>query len=315
MIPRVGNALVLALSALLLSCGGPLDVGGSPEGDGGDDDPLSVPDMAEPGTLDALHRTIILPSCAGQAGLCHYGQFEPNLSTPALTYENLVRRPSLEHGKQLRVAPGDPDSSLLIDKLRNRNVISQMPLGATPLPDDQIAEIEAWIQAGALRRPGAEPAPVLNNPPAVPEIAIFDGAGNRLDSAGQTVVHPGQPLTFRMSVEDYETADPDVYIALFELFTSSNELVLLVPQNGTDGTLAIATYEDAAPEGKGDKLDYRFDYTFPDTVFLVDQAQQMTEVPSAGLTLNIIAAYADQLPQNEGMLVFTLGVESLKVAP
>src|SRR5678815_5558764 len=107
---------------------------------------------------------IIAKRCSGQPGLCHNGQFEPNLSTPALAYAYLVNRPGLERTDRLRVSPGSSATSFLVDKLRNRGVSTQMPLGAEPLAEADIAEIEAWIDGGALRAPGADPAPVLNNP-------------------------------------------------------------------------------------------------------------------------------------------------------
>lgn len=43
---------------------------------------------------------------------------------------------------------GDPAASLLIDRLRARNGQTLMPPGPTPIPDDQIATFEAWIEAG-----------------------------------------------------------------------------------------------------------------------------------------------------------------------
>ncbi|HEY5950217.1 MAG TPA: hypothetical protein VIV40_32200, partial [Kofleriaceae bacterium] len=123
---------------------------------GAEDDPLLVTTTAAPGSLDDLHERIIAKRCSGQPGLCHNGQFEPNLSTPALTYAYLVNRPGIEKADRLRVQPGNPGASLFIDKIRNRNgVATQMPLGAEPLEEAEIKELEAWITAGALRAPGA----------------------------------------------------------------------------------------------------------------------------------------------------------------
>jgi len=304
-----------ALTVIALGCEGPIDAGGEPAGADSEADPLAVPDLAEPGSLDALQREVILPSCAGQAGLCHHGQFEPNLSTAALTYENLVLRPSLERNDQARVVPGDPAGSLLIDKLRDREVISRMPLGAEPLAEEDIAAIEAWIQAGALRRPGAAPAPVLNNPPAQPELALFDATGVRLDGAGQVLVHPGDTLTLRMSVEDFETPDDAMFLTGFELLTADNRAVLLVPANGSDGYIAYGEYDAAAPDGIGDKLSYRADFTFTDPLVLVGDDGEMTEVPAAGLALTPLVFYADQPIQSGGMLTFKFEVGLIQVAP
>src|SRR5688500_17631195 len=165
-----------------VACGG--GDGGDPAVDAGvDEDPLAVPSAPPPGSLDDLHSKVIAKRCSGQPGLCHNGQFEPNLSTPGLTYSYLVNRPGIEKPSLLRVKPGNAAQSLFIDKIRNRNVATQMPLGAEPLDEADIVALEKWINDGALRAPGAAPAPVLNNPPRRPQIGIFNGT-NRLDGTG-----------------------------------------------------------------------------------------------------------------------------------
>jgi len=55
-----------------------------------------------------------------------------------------------------RVAPGDPDASLLMHKLEGEApdgfhvCAERMPLGRDPLPSVHLAAIRAWIAAGAL---------------------------------------------------------------------------------------------------------------------------------------------------------------------
>ncbi|HET7502604.1 MAG TPA: hypothetical protein VFK02_16400, partial [Kofleriaceae bacterium] len=167
-----------------------------------DDDPLAVTDTPATGSLDDLHQRIIAKRCSGQPGLCHNGQFEPNLSTPALTYAYLVGRPAIEKLDRLRVRPRDAAHSLLVDKLRNRNGVStQMPLGADPLDEADIKAIESWIDSGALRAPGADPPPQLNNPPHRPEVAIYSNAGVRLDGAGPVRITTNTTLVLRHSVQ------------------------------------------------------------------------------------------------------------------
>ena len=179
---------ILATFVLLAACGN--DQAREHETDAGvDPDPLAVVSTAPAGSLDELHERVIAKRCSGQPGLCHNGQFEPNLSTPALTYAYVVNRPGIEKSDRLRVKPGDPAGSLLIDKIRNRGgVATQMPLGAEPLDEADIKAIEAWITAGALRAPGAAPAPILNNPPKRPQLAIFSSTGVRLDGVGPVTV-------------------------------------------------------------------------------------------------------------------------------
>lgn len=314
--PHWAGALALVTAAIVAGCESPIDAGGTPSAVVEELDPLTVPTEVAAGSLDDIHRTIILRSCAGQAGLCHNGQFEPNLSTPALTYENLVLRPSIERGKWARAVPGSPDASLLMDKLRDKDVISQMPLGAEPLPEEEIALVEAWIQSGALRRPGAGPVPALNNPPAEPELAVFNASGMRLDGAGQVVVPVGTALTFRQSVEDFELDDADIPVTIFTLTTPEGLYVVLDPAMGADGYLGYGTFEPAgAPESKGDLLNWRFDFVMPAEVTLLDDYGMTSLAPSAGLSLTVVAYYADGDLGQGGILTFAFVPDLLKVQP
>ena len=47
------------------------------------------------------------------------------------------------------VAPGDPGKSLLLSKLKGTADGERMPLGETPLTDQQLATVERWIQQGS----------------------------------------------------------------------------------------------------------------------------------------------------------------------
>jgi hypothetical protein len=203
------RASALALLGLA-ACG--IDTARPPTSDAGvdDDDPLSVSVAPAAGSLDDLHERILAKRCSGQPGLCHNGQFEPNLSTPAMTYAYLVGRPALEKPELLRVRPGDPDRSLFIDKVRNRGVATQMPLGAEPLAEADIQALEAWIEGGALREPGAPAAPTLNNPPRRPEIGIFDAAGARLDIGDRPgrAGHDADAAPQRAGLRDSRCVDP-----------------------------------------------------------------------------------------------------------
>jgi hypothetical protein len=281
---------------------------------------LAVSENLPAGSLDALHRDIIAPSCAGQAGLCHNGQFEPNLSTPALAFENLVVRPSLEHKKQLRVAPGAPGASLLIDKLRNRDVISRMPLGADPLAEDDIVAMERWIEGGALRRPDAAPAAQLNNPPEEPAIGVFDASGSRLDALGTVTVSPLTSLTFRQTVSDFETDDSSVPYAVFILQTADQLQLIVNPAApaGAGGNIGIATFDGAnPPNDKGEPLDWRWEWVVPETVDLMtgEGAIAAKGVPTAGMSLTVLAAYVDGPLDQGGMLTFSFVQDLVKVSP
>ncbi len=66
-------------------------------------------------------------------------------------YRSTVNVPSRTHRKLLRVAPGDPERSLLYLKLllphRGGYRGGRMPLSMDPLTDQQIALIRAWIES------------------------------------------------------------------------------------------------------------------------------------------------------------------------
>ncbi len=295
-------------AALAAGCAEPIDAGGGGVDAGVDDDPLApevIDDAPAAGSFDALYRDVIAPRCSGQPGLCHNGQFEPNLSAPSLAYAYLVARPSLEKPDRRRVAPGDAAASVLIDKLRGRDVATRMPLGAEPLAEADIAALEAWIDAGALRRPGADPAPVLNEPPRAPEIGVFDGAV-RLDGAAGATVAVGQTITLRHSVHDFELADAAIPFGAFVLSATDGRNAVLVPAAADDPHVAPTQYDAAGPMGAGDLLNWRFTWTVPATVELYDEVSDTrTPVAADGLVLTPIALYVDSF--TGGIAAFGIG--------
>lgn len=294
-----------------------IDPGGSPPVDIPDDDPLRIERTVDPGSLDDIFERIIRPSCAGQPGLCHNGQFEPNLSTPALTFETMVTRPSLERRGQERVVPGDPAKSLLMDKLRNQNVISQMPLGARSLSEEDIQAIEQWIERGAKRRESDGPLPKIDNPPEPPEFALYDTSGARLDPGGGAVAKVGTQITFRMSTNDFEVPDPSIPYAFFMLQTSNNEIAIINPTGPASiQTLGVATYNDVgAPESKGERLNWGWEYQIPPQLDVIGEGDKVRSIDTAGESLLVLAAYYDRLPDNGGLLALSFRYNGLRVEP
>jgi mono/diheme cytochrome c family protein len=62
----------------------------------------------------------------------------------------LVNIPSKEVPSLMRVEPGDPDNSYLVQKVEGTAAVGgRMPLNRTPLTDEQIALIRRWISEGA----------------------------------------------------------------------------------------------------------------------------------------------------------------------
>jgi len=135
-------------------------------------DPLDASLCAQPDpTFDSLFTVIIRGSCAVEG--CHAGVppdgsaptgmmlLDPN--DPALSYANLVGVDAMGvecgDGARRRVVAGDPDASLLIQKLEGNGTPDgaecgdRMPQGGPYLRDSTIAVFREWIAAGALRTP------------------------------------------------------------------------------------------------------------------------------------------------------------------
>jgi hypothetical protein len=104
-------------------------------------------------TLTQLQSTIFTPICSG----CHTGggsslPSSMNLSNAAATFAAIVGVASTEQASVLRVSAGNPDASYLVRKIEGAAGITggRMPLGGAPLDPTLIANVRAWITAGAL---------------------------------------------------------------------------------------------------------------------------------------------------------------------
>jgi len=135
------SVLALALALLLGGCG----TVKSPT------EPAPAPGTVPALTFTQIQAQIFTPVCAKSG--CHAAGSSPSglVLEAGQSYGNLVGRPAAENGTLARVAPGDPDHSYIILKLRGDPSISgeRMPLGGPYLTSDQIAGIAAWIRAGA----------------------------------------------------------------------------------------------------------------------------------------------------------------------
>ena len=145
--PLSRMAFVLC-SLLIAACAGNgegLDANGRPLAPGGAPPPLSA-DFA------SLQANIFTPVCS----VCHIGGSAPEgLRLDAdNSYSLLVGVPSTEVPSVLRVKPGDPDNSYIIQKLEGHAAVGvQMPFGCPTsqpcLPTATIAFIRQWITDGA----------------------------------------------------------------------------------------------------------------------------------------------------------------------
>jgi hypothetical protein len=134
------------LCAWLCACSGSgvgLDSNGQPlsSSNSGGTVPLAA-------TFDAIQANVFTPICS----VCHIGATAPEglMLDAAHSYNLLVGVPSTEVPSILRVSPGDPTNSYIIQKLEGHAAVGgQMPLGETPLPAATIAFIAQWITDGA----------------------------------------------------------------------------------------------------------------------------------------------------------------------
>ena len=142
-----GRNLSLITSLLLAACGG----GGGDGGGGGGGPPPPPPPPPPPAiepTLASIQDNVFTPICT----TCHAGAAAPNglRLEEGMSHAMLVNVPSLEVPALLRVEPGNPDDSYLIQKIEGTAAVGgRMPLGGDALPPDTIAAIRQWITDGA----------------------------------------------------------------------------------------------------------------------------------------------------------------------
>jgi hypothetical protein len=134
-------------AVLLGGCAGNgvgLDASGRPVPPGGGNGGPLTADFA------SIQDHVFTPICT----VCHAGGSAPQglRLDAANSYALLVGVPSTEVPSILRVKPGDPDNSYLIQKLEGHaSVGAQMPFGGPPLSADTIAVMRQWIVDGAAQ--------------------------------------------------------------------------------------------------------------------------------------------------------------------
>ncbi len=154
---RARTAL-LGISVLVAACAGNgegLDENGRPaEQDDGE---------GLTSEFTSIQANVLTPLCT----TCHSGAAAPLglRLNEGVSYALLVNAPSTEVPSLLRVDPGNPDNSYLIQKLEGTAAVgARMPLGGSPLPPETIAVVRQWILEGAIgpEQAGAQ-APSLSS--------------------------------------------------------------------------------------------------------------------------------------------------------
>jgi hypothetical protein len=139
---------VLAATFAIASCAGSgdgLDANGRPIDDGDGNVGVLTPDWA------SIQANVFTPICTR----CHVGANAPQglRLDEANSYGALVGVASSEAPGVLRVRPGDPGGSYLVQKLEGRAAVgARMPLGEPALPEATIQVIRQWISDGAAPR-------------------------------------------------------------------------------------------------------------------------------------------------------------------
>jgi len=135
----ITGILAVAGSALLVGCGG-----GSSS---------SAPQEA---TFQRIQHEVFDVSCSADSCHSSVGQAGGLILEEGLSWNSLIDQVPANHAANThgmkRVWPGDPTRSYLIAKLTNNLAAGEgfpMPYNATPLDEETIKVLEAWITAGA----------------------------------------------------------------------------------------------------------------------------------------------------------------------
>ena len=153
----VNKTNFLAAKGFLLSCLVSIVAGcsaGNGEGldENGQPNPIAPPAASD---FQEIQDTVFTPICTQ----CHIGANAPQglRLDAANSYAMLVNVASAEVSTLLRVNPGNPDQSYLVQKIQGTAAVGgRMPLGQAALPQDRIDLIREWITSGA---PPASAAP------------------------------------------------------------------------------------------------------------------------------------------------------------
>jgi hypothetical protein len=96
-----------------------------------------------------------LGTAGGKCGYCHYpGGMTPDLTNPFDPTNGVINTSGIGiYADKTRVIPGDPDGSLLIQKVEateeSAEIGAPMPLHYTPLTAEQVETVRQWILEGA----------------------------------------------------------------------------------------------------------------------------------------------------------------------
>ena len=105
-----------------------------------------------PPTYDQIFDQVLSVSCGaqGNSGACHGtagAKGDLVLAERDQAHAYLLG----EMGARARIIPGEPECSLLVQRLESEDASFRMPLGTQPLSEGQLCAIRQWIANGAER--------------------------------------------------------------------------------------------------------------------------------------------------------------------
>jgi hypothetical protein len=269
-------ALVVLLCCGCAGSGEGLDANGRPVSGGGGGGPGPVSDFTQ------IQDSIFTPICT----VCHAGAAAPLglRLDEAVSYAMLVGVPSVQQPALLRVAPGDPDASYLVQKIEGRAAVGErMPLGGPPLTQQSIDLVRQWISQGAPAPMGAllaglQPLHVVATIPAAGErfelveeiVLIFSqdidasvamsGVFTLFASGGDNSFDEGNESEVGLAAIDVPLANPAVVMLSLQRALPADSYRLTL--RGT-GTIALADVDARVLDGDGDGLaggDHRVEF-------------------------------------------------------
>lgn len=224
----------LLVVILIAGCKGD-DVPANPYDDvdyGTDIDVVYAP---EPTSMVGIYENVLRVYCDNPG--CHDGSFEPDFRSVQSSWSTLVyhdlNKNTADSAYNFRVVPGDADASMLWYRLNQGSAaLQQMPATGQTVPANELANIRAWIENGALDMFGN--AGVLPN--GEPQIQgyfatdqsytqRFDELDNRADSLLSNPFNMTQNTNFNMIflVEDDSTAIEDMQVNQLKLSLDMND--------------------------------------------------------------------------------------------
>ena len=165
---RTHGMVTFCVSAVLSGCGG---------GGGDNDSPppqqQQPPPAGQTSLFQQVQDTVLTPNCTG----CHVGANAPaGLRLDAgNSFAMLVNVASTQVPTVLRVIPGDPQNSYLVQKIEGRAAVGgRMPLGRAALPQASIDLVRSWIAAGAQMNSGVDDGlfSIRSTIPAADEVSV-----------------------------------------------------------------------------------------------------------------------------------------------